>query len=539
MNRTWKSTASQRIKVILLFLAFFCCFRSYAASYPKLTVVVVVSKMNNDYFQLLRNNFTDKGFNLLYDQGAVYKNATFSTAFTQSAPCLATLATGTVPSEHGIVADQWYDRTVKRTVGSCEDDDVETFCENDYTNALSPRFLVGSTVADELFYVRRGSKVISISITPEPAILLAGHNTPHVYWFDTKNGNFTTNKYYTKKLPTWVEKFNDKNLSDLYLKKEWKNFLPKSKFYKFSSTDSAAWTGEDFVFNKANAGMKTYKMFLESPYANNLLKDFALTAIVNESLGQKNNQSDILYIYFGAQESIAKKYGVFSLPWEDAYYRLDSDIGHLLSSLDNLIGRKNFLFVLTSDGGTEKNLRPKEDKSRYFSQYIANVLLGAYLKAKYGKNNWLAGVVNRQIYLDISNIQYPKDVFEIETDISEFLKEFEGVKEVVKGSDLKNRMLCSTYLKPYYDSYFPGRSGDMLIMLEPYWGDVDSKTSHMGTPYLYHTHVPLIFYGFDLKRQYVTDTVEMAGVAPTLSDILFIPRPLLSKYRKIIPICRE
>ncbi len=518
-------------KPIFILLSLLVCIKLYAAETPKLTVVVVVAKMSNDYLQLFQNNFSGQGFNLLCNKGALCKNATYSTAFTQSSPSLATIATGTTPSQHGIVADSWYSREQKRMVNACEDNQVQTFRTRDYVNSLSPKFLIGSTVADELSYIYKKSKVVSISLRPEPPILLAGRNTQHVYWLDKRSGDFISNKYYASQLPAWVESFNQKRLIEIYIEKAWNPFLQTSKYSYLTPDRTFETLGTQ---GKRNL---SYETILQRPYGNNLVKDFALTAVVNEKLGQTAGSSDILYLYFDAQENIARQYGLYSPEWEDAYYRLDDDIAHLLSSIDNLVGKENCLFILTSDGATEKRLEQNKTTPNYFNQHFANVLLKSYIKAKYGTTDWIAEICNRQFYLNINNIKKSnKDVGALTLEIAEFLKEFKGISDVVIADELKRKAICSTYVKPFYDSYYPERSGDILMMLQPYWSDVDAKTTHLGTPYLYHTHVPLIFYGHNILPQQINDPVDMQSLAPTLSNLLNIPPPMFSKYVKIIPL---
>jgi phosphopentomutase len=49
-------------------------------------------------------------------------------------------------------------------------------------------------------------------------------------------------------------------------------------------------------------------------------------------------------------------------------------------------------------------------------------------------------------------------------------------------------------------------------------------TSH-GTPYNYDTHVPLIFYGWNIKKGETHDRKEITQIAPTLAQKLKITFP--------------
>jgi arylsulfatase A-like enzyme len=74
-------------------------------------------------------------------------------------------------------------------------------------------------------------------------------------------------------------------------------------------------------------------------------------------------------------------------------------------------------------------------------------------------------------------------------------------------------------------SFFPERGPDVYVVLKPYWlMGGGSGTSH-GSPYNYDTHVPLIFFGEDIKPGVYTDRVGISDVAPTLAAYLHIQQP--------------
>ena len=73
-------------------------------------------------------------------------------------------------------------------------------------------------------------------------------------------------------------------------------------------------------------------------------------------------------------------------------------------------------------------------------------------------------------------------------------------------------------------SFFAPRSGDLLIIPDPYYLFDATGTTH-GTPYDYDTHVPLIFYGPGIKAGTYSTRVAVNDVAPTLSEILHVERP--------------
>jgi phosphopentomutase len=73
-------------------------------------------------------------------------------------------------------------------------------------------------------------------------------------------------------------------------------------------------------------------------------------------------------------------------------------------------------------------------------------------------------------------------------------------------------------------SYYPGRSGDFIVMPKPYWFFVaadgtaqpGSATTH-GTMYGYDQKVPIILFGKGVKPGEYARVVTPADIAPTLA----------------------
>jgi arylsulfatase A-like enzyme len=70
----------------------------------------------------------------------------------------------------------------------------------------------------------------------------------------------------------------------------------------------------------------------------------------------------------------------------------------------------------------------------------------------------------------------------------------------------------------------PQRSGDLEILLEPYWMRQATGTTH-GTPYNYDSHIPLILMGSRIKAGEYSDHVALNDLAPTLATIAGVEIP--------------
>ena len=107
--------------------------------------------------------------------GANCKNARYNYLITDPSVGFASIATGTRPSEHGIVSDYWYRRLTNEIVNSIEDQEQTTVGGSYGTGTYSPWALHSRTLSDEMRVKSRfKSRSIGVSMDPNAAVLLAG-----------------------------------------------------------------------------------------------------------------------------------------------------------------------------------------------------------------------------------------------------------------------------------------------------------------------------------------------------------------------------
>jgi predicted AlkP superfamily pyrophosphatase or phosphodiesterase len=502
---------------------------------PKLIVQVVVGQMRNDYLLRFKNNLADNGFKLLMTEGAFCQNATFGYLLTQTAPGLATIATGSHPAQHGVPSDSWYDRSQNAMVDACADPRETPIDSHNDRLKKSPRCLAASTVGDELRMLNRASKVLGVAFNPEEAMLLSGHNSTAAYWFDELSGKFVSGAYYMPQLPQWVQSFNDKKLTDTYASRGWTTLLPIERYEAYAS-DSVlrkkvgAVVGSPYALIAEpvkKASTLRYDKIGELPYGDNLVKDFAISAVVGESLG-KGSATDMLTIYFGSLRSIGNRYGTLSPELEDAFYRADENLKHLLAFLSSQVGKENLLLVLASDHGaclSQEQLEAAQMPHGSFDHNKAQVLLRSYLNIVYGKGEWVQAFSQKQIFLnhtlvEDSNLRLA-DVLER---AAEFMLQFAGVAHVATATTLAGTAFSDGVMRKMQNGFYPKRSGDIILNLAPGWYDT-SSASASNSAYSYDTHVPLMFYGWRVKRRTIAAPVDMADIAPTLATLVGIPLP--------------
>ncbi len=518
---------------------------------PRLIIGIVVEQMRSDYISRFWNHFGEGGFKRLINEGTYCRDASYSHFFTQTSVGYATIYTGATPSRHGIVSDEWYDRMNNKVVQAVVDESVKTVGGPYDAGRFSPRNLLGTTIGDEIkLSTLRQSRSFGISLDPIPAILSAGHMANGAFWFDTENGSWISSSYYAPDLPNWLPALNDKKLADLYLTQTWDTSFPKEQYTRCLTDENPYETGIDgrivFPYNLAEMARNKsissrYKLLKQTPFGNTLTKDLAIEMIVNENLG-KTEFTDFLTVSFTATECIGNAFGPLSIELEDAYLKLDKDLEHFLNFIDEFVGKQNVLVFLTSDHGAAQTpgyLADSKVPVGSFNYNSAISLLRSYLNALYGSGEWVKGYYGQQIYLNTELIENSKlELENFQNVIAQFLVQFTGVSNAITAGTLQNQQFAEGVPSAVQKGYFPRRSGDIFVNLQPGWVERSSNVTAHSSSYVYDTHVPLIWYGWKIKRDTIMRPVDITDIAPTISTFLNITAPNASTGKVILELVK-
>ena len=206
----------RKLKLVLFIAIILSVATSFAQEQkPKLFVGIIVDQMLVDYLYRFESKFSENGFKRLLKDGFFNKNTHYNYVPTYTGPGHASVYSGTTPETHGIIANDWYNRTLDKKI-NCVDDSTVTLVGGDEIakKSYSPINLLSSNFADELKIASQGNaKVVGVSIKNRGAILPSGHLPNGAYWYDGNTGNFVTSTYYMDQLPEWVDKFNKKKKS--------------------------------------------------------------------------------------------------------------------------------------------------------------------------------------------------------------------------------------------------------------------------------------------------------------------------------------
>ncbi len=535
----FKNIKKYYLFLIIFSVLFFSCIKIFAQGTikpyrPKLIIGIVVEQMRYDYIERYWEKYESGGFKKLYNGGMICNQAHYNHLFVQAGVSHATISTGSTPSVHGIIGTNWYDVKKNSQVYCVQDEKPFTMGSDSYEGRRSAQYLESTTFAEELLLsTSKKSKAISISVSDYASILSIG-NLGTAFWFDERAGAWITNSNYVSELPKWVTDFNNEFLPDLYLTKTWNTILPIEKYTESQADDSKLEQGFlneyktfPYELSRLNKQMREYSLLKMTPFSNLLTKDFAIKAIQSENLG-KDDYTDLLLLNFSATHEIGKLFGPESIEVEDAFLRLDRDLAHLIMFLDSFVGNENYLIYFTSSHGSQYSTAYLEEMKMptgFFNQGTAISLLKAYLRNKFGNDAWVLSYSNQQFYFDRRLIENKKMSYStIEKESIELLKEFTGVANVVGASNLQDNDLNKYPFNFIQNSYYYGRSGDILINLLPNWSE-NVKDRTYNSFYSYNAHVPLIWYGWKITPQIINRKIEMTDIAPTISTLLNVAMP--------------
>ncbi|GET34060.1 alkaline phosphatase family protein [Prolixibacter bellariivorans] len=522
-----------------------------ALKHPKLVVGIVVDQMRYDYLAKYYNKFSDGGFKKLMNQGFNCKDANFNYAPTYTGPGHTSIYTGTTPAYHGIIGNNWYNRTTGKTMYVTDDASVQTVGSNSAdVGKMSPRNMLASTIGDEArLFSNMKSKVISISLKDRAAILPGGHLASGAFWFDPSSGNFVTSTYYMNELPKWVRDFNAQKLPEKYLSKPWNTLLPISEYTESAPDDNpyeGLYKGETkpvFPHNlPAMYSKNNYGIIRSTPFGNSLTKDLALAALKGANLGKGNN-TDFLMVSFSSTDYIGHKMGPQSVELEDTYLRLDRDLAQLISVLDKTYGKDNYLLFLTADHGAAyvpQQLMDHKMDAGYFSFKDFDKKLKAHLAAMYNDSNLVSYIINDQVYLNHPEIHKKQiGINAVAKEIARYAQTFKGVANAYTAEQLTGATLQNQSGRYIQNGFYVKRSGDVSILLDPQWlGDYPHTGTSHGTTYSYDTHVPLLWYGWHIKPGYTSKPVHTVDIAPTLAAFLNIDAPNACTGRPIVTLTK-
>lgn len=455
----------------------------------KPTFVVVIDQLGAVQFK--RYRATHSILNQLAKRSVLFPTARYEYLNAMTCPGHATIATGRLPRSHGIVANGWIE----------EGKDNERYCVDDSQYGISPQSLQAPTFGDIIKKLSPDTSVFSISGKDRSAVLLGGKNADLATWYDKKNGNFTSSKYYPV-LPDSILDLNDREL--------WKEFL------------MTPWSSEVGKFKRAYSAepFATYGFFgsIYNGPALDLLTFAAFKEVVKTSRDE-NNGENVYLLSLSALDIVGHQFGPDSPEYVDTLLAVDRILSELLQVVDTYYGSSGYNLVLTGDHGVYPLPEDDHTKSRISADEVSCI------------RKHLSKVVGRYGRLN-TEVDY-----NMLTKVKENLQECSTVEDLVCPEKDFSTARWASFSK---NTYFIGRGPSCYVILKdsilPYVG---IGTTHV-TPHPDDTDVPIFLFSTGMQGGYeVAEIVSPADIVPTLlelnqiqSETLFDGKSLLSKIQR-------
>ena len=496
------------------------------ASDFKLVLVLVIDQFRGDYLDRFAPVLKG-GLARLRERGVLFVDAHQDHAVTNTGPGHASISTGTHPSRSGIITNQWFDRQQRMRMYCVADAERPVIGLPDLPGR-SPANLQVTALSDWMKERWPDSKVFAASYKDRAAIALGGHRADGAYWY--VGGDFVMSTYYQTSYPEWVTAFNARNLPERFFGRLWEPlFVDESvkKLVFVDSADSGFQGGFPHAFGSRSfrPGPSFYSSFATSPMLDGFLAEFAKELILQETIGQ-DSSPDFLGLSFSAPDLVGHRYGPHSPELLDTLIRLDGYLADLFDFIDRHVGLDQTLIALSADHGVcpvpefqQSNGLPGRRADTQDTVCSQNQL--SEISARLGvEAAWLLD----DFYLDYELIeQLGFEPARVEKVAAEVLEECPVIRRIWTRTELLAES-DDPFHRLFKNSFYPGRSPDLLPQLEEYQVTTRVGTSH-GSPYRYDTHVPILLLQPGVPPKQVQKRVRTIDIAPTLAEILGLELP--------------
>ena len=487
---------------------------------PRLVVGISIDQLRSDYLNAFMPLYGEGGFKRLLEKGQVYSNVQYQHSPISRASAIATIVTGTVPYNHGIIAEEWMSRTEMHT----------NYCVDDHKyrgigtwDGSSAKNLLVSTIGDELKAATKG-KALVYSVAPyrEAAVLAAGHAADWAMWIDNQSGKWAGTSYYGD-MPAWVNYLDGGNLADRISSTVWKPTNEQVGTYNYYLTTTQKSFAHRFT------GDARFRVFKTSGMVNEEVTKAVRYCMESGNAGMDAVPDFLSVCYYAGDFHEDYTTTATTTELQDTYIRLDEELAKLLQRIDQLVGLDKTLIFVTSTGYDE--VENTDDLAQYniptgdFNINRCATLLNMYLCAMYGNDKYVQSYFGKQFYLDHKVLEQNQlKLTEVLSHCEDFLFQFSGVRDVFTSHRI-TQGAWTPGISNIRNGFNPKCSGDIIVQVSPGWNLVneDLGTKKMQRDSFFE--FPLIFFGYTIQAEKVATPVTVDCIAPTIAHHIRIRAP--------------
>lgn len=513
----------------------------------RLVVVIVVDQLRADLVTRYARHFAPDGFTRLMREGAHFINAYFSFGSSATAPGHATIATGRLPRQHGVVGNKWYlDPSLSRSQYAVEDPRSALVGLEGAPppEGKSPWRLIGPALGDQMKLTDSRSRVFSVAMKDRAAIFLGGRLPDGAYWWDDRFGRAVSSTWYCRALPDYLNKFNNEKWADRYSGQVWNPLLPPETYAGCRPVE-AEWIFEGYGFGhvfphklpeRTDANPAAFYATLSAtPMGNEIVLEMARRVLVEEKLGA-GPAPDALFIGLSSNDMCGHVFGPESPEVMDLTLRTDRQLGQLLEWFDKQVGLRQCLVAVVGDHGVSS-----------IPQQVARLRLDGNLtdlsRAALDLNNTIKrvhgsvigdrkpviGINLPWVYLDPAIRAFDADLRRQILDLcAGHFRSQEGVLDAFSSIELEGPPPSRDDLHRWlaWRGYHPGRAGDVYVQLKPGWYKKGDNTAGHCASFTHDRHVPILLMGPRVRPGRYFAPADPADIPVTLAALLGIEPPI-------------
>ena len=449
---------------------------------PKLLVLVVLEQVRPEHIEAALPRSTQGGLQKLLYKGSHFPDCRHL-ASTFPVTSLATLATGTWPSQHGIVAGTWFDAVAKKPVGA------------------SREALLATTLCHEAAAADNRVFVVATDLTS--ASLFAGTSKAGLFWIGD-DGQFAT----LGEPPDWLVNYNTSSSLEIVHNNKWMVMGARPGAPPLRTLTYDPEHPQEFL-----------KLYKASPMCQNAQFGFLSELIKSKGVGQGETQ-DFVCLLLGSSSLLGYEVGGNSPLMVQMALHLDRMLEALLNRLNATLGESNFNVVLAGAHGappapTDETRARLTVNGEMVAQAIDQMLTAT-------GSGHVARYLYPFLYLDSSGFRDPEPI--------RLAAGRAALAQPAVAGYYTAGGACSTHdgwEARFRNSFHPKRSGDVMLAYQPEQiEDIGlARGVSYGSLYNYDVRVPLCFYGPQFKSEVFEYPVESVDVAPTLARLMGIAQP--------------
>ncbi len=499
-----------------------------AATPPKLIVAISVDQFSGDLFNEYRQHYV-AGMKRM-TEGAVFPRGYQSHAATETCPGHSTILTGSRPARTGIIANTWFDLNTARADKAvyCAEDESQPETSSE-AYVASPLHLKVPTMGGRMKVANPATRVVSVAGKDRAAIMMGGPTADQLWWWGGKN--YVTLKGRPEnplvtQVNGGVAKLLNEDRPDMELPAE------------CASRDFAVDIGAGKSVGTGRFARKAgdSKAFRASPEIDAATLVLAAALIENMGLG-KQAQTDIISIGLSANDYIGHTYGTEGAEMCIQQYSLDRELGAFFDRLDK--DGIDYEVMLTADhGGHDLPERHRENAMPMEARIDPSLepkALNAAVAAKTGLSGTLLYGDGAASDMYLAKTLSPAQRKKVTDTLMAIWKASPQIQTVLTSAEIAATPSPSgppeswSLIQEARASYYPGRSGDFLVMLKPRITPIADPTKGYvathGSPWDLDRRVPILFWRKGIASFEQPLGVETADILPTLAATIGLAVP--------------